>query len=57
MLELIATTKAQYVDSAVRLGEDAAYREALRERIRSCEDSLYADQSTVDALSAVLMES
>jgi predicted O-linked N-acetylglucosamine transferase (SPINDLY family) len=55
--ELIAATKAQYVDIAVRLGRDGAYRDALRERMRSSEHLLYGDMAAVDALSAVLIES
>lgn len=55
--ELIAATKAQYVEIAVRLGESAAYRAQWRERIRSSEHVLYADMAAVDALSARLLES
>jgi protein O-GlcNAc transferase len=57
MLELIAATKAQYIDTAVRLGKDAVYRQMLRERMRACDHLLYADRGAVDALSAVLMDS
>jgi predicted O-linked N-acetylglucosamine transferase (SPINDLY family) len=55
--ELIAATKAQYVDTAVRLASDGAYRNELRERMRSSEHLLYGDRAAVDALSAVLIES
>jgi predicted O-linked N-acetylglucosamine transferase (SPINDLY family) len=55
--ELIAATKAQYVDIAVKLGESADYRAHLRERIRSSEHSLYADMTAIDALSAALLQS
>jgi len=54
--ELIAASKAQYVELAVRLGEDRRYRTQVRERIRGAERSLYADRAAVDALSTLLLE-
>jgi protein O-GlcNAc transferase len=54
--ELIAATKQEYVEIAVRLGASADYRGQLRERIRASDRSLYADKAAVDALSATLLE-
>ena len=54
--ELIAATKAQYVEIAVRLGEDAGYRAGVRERMRRAEDTLFGDVAAVDALSTLLLD-
>jgi protein O-GlcNAc transferase len=55
MPELIAATKTQYVDIAVTLAEDIAYRTRMRRRLLLAEKRAYSDLSAIDALSRVLL--
>jgi protein O-GlcNAc transferase len=55
MPELIASTKTHYVDIAVTLAEDAAYRTRIRRRLQVAEKVAYGDLSAVEALSRVLL--
>lgn len=55
MPDLIAATKANYVDIAVTLAEDAEYRTRMRRRLLLAENCAYGDISAVEALSRVLL--
>ena len=55
MPELIASTKTAYVDIAVMLAEDAAYRTRMRRRLQVAENCVYGDLSAIEALSRVLL--
>lgn len=55
MQELIAANDEEYVHLAVRLAEDAAYRERIRLRMRAAEATLYNDISSVQALEQALL--
>ncbi len=55
MPELIAATKTHYVDIAVTLAEDVAYRTRMRRRLQLAEKGAYGDLSAIDALSRVLL--
>jgi predicted O-linked N-acetylglucosamine transferase (SPINDLY family) len=55
MPELIAETKAKYVDIAVTLAEDIAYRTRMRGRLLLAEKRAYGDVGAVEALSRVLL--
>jgi predicted O-linked N-acetylglucosamine transferase (SPINDLY family) len=55
MPELIAETKTRYVDVAVALAEDAAYRMRMRHRLQLVEKLAYNDLSAIEALSRVLL--
>jgi predicted O-linked N-acetylglucosamine transferase (SPINDLY family) len=55
LLELVATSRAQYVDIAVTLAEDADHRAATRQRLRQREHRAYADVEAVAALERVLL--
>ncbi|MBF2065164.1 MAG: tetratricopeptide repeat protein [Calothrix sp. C42_A2020_038] len=48
--ETIATTKADYVKIAIRLGKDAAYRQHIREQFVQNKQKLYGDLQPVKAL-------
>jgi len=53
--ELIAATKTQYVDIAVTLADDVAYRTRMRHRLLLAEKRAYGDLSAIEALSRVLL--
>jgi protein O-GlcNAc transferase len=55
MPELIAATKTNYVDIAVTLAEDIAYRTRMRRRMLLAEKRAYGDLSAIEALSRVLL--
>jgi protein O-GlcNAc transferase len=55
MPELIAATKKHYVDIAVALAEDAAYRTRMRRRLQVAENCVYGDLGAIEALSRVLL--
>lgn len=48
--ETIAGTEAEYIDIAVRLGQDSQYRQEIVEKMKANEDYLYDDQTCVQAL-------
>jgi predicted O-linked N-acetylglucosamine transferase (SPINDLY family) len=54
--ELVAGDAASYVDIAVRLGLDPAYRANVSARVRSAAPQAYADVSAVRALERCLVE-
>jgi tetratricopeptide (TPR) repeat protein len=53
--ELIAASKPDYVEIAVRLGADAASRARLRERMGTDGHRIYADMAAVEALQTTLL--
>jgi protein O-GlcNAc transferase len=53
--ELIATSELDYIDIAVRLAADRAYRADIVERLRLAAEHAYADRSAVEALERVLL--
>jgi predicted O-linked N-acetylglucosamine transferase (SPINDLY family) len=53
--ELVATSRAQYVDVAVALAEDADHRAAMRQRLQQNEHRAYGDVDAVAALEGVLL--
>jgi predicted O-linked N-acetylglucosamine transferase (SPINDLY family) len=55
LAELIAKSHTDYVDIAVRLAADPAYRGHVRERLRGAAHLAYADQSAVEALERMLL--
>jgi protein O-GlcNAc transferase len=55
--ELIAATRREYVEIAVKLAASAADREQLRDKLRLAEPRLYADAGAVDALAGLLRDS
>ena len=54
--ELVAASRAEYVDIAVRLAQNSRYRTEIRAKMRSAEYLAYADGGTVDALARVLLD-
>jgi predicted O-linked N-acetylglucosamine transferase (SPINDLY family) len=54
--ELIARDTVQYVELAVRLGDDADYRASIRAAMRSAKHRLYEDTTAIDALSELLLD-
>ncbi len=52
MMDLVAKDRADYVDKALLLGGDTAYREAMREKIRALSPAIYQDAGMVKALEA-----
>jgi len=54
--ELIAHTEEDYVALAVKLVQDAEYREQIRERITASRHVLYADIAPIRALEAFLVK-
>jgi protein O-GlcNAc transferase len=56
LTELVARTDAEYVDLAVRLGQDITYRAAIRERIGQARHVLFNDMAPVQALETLLIE-
>jgi predicted O-linked N-acetylglucosamine transferase (SPINDLY family) len=54
--ELIAHTEEDYVALAVKLVQDAEYREQIRERIAASRHVLYADIAPIRALEAFLVK-
>jgi predicted O-linked N-acetylglucosamine transferase (SPINDLY family) len=57
LTECIAHTTEAYVNLAVRIAKNPAYRTEIRDRIRQAEGSLYADSSAVQALADHLLDS
>jgi predicted O-linked N-acetylglucosamine transferase (SPINDLY family) len=55
LAELIAATPAEYVDVAVKLAAEPAYRERVRGLLRARETQAYRDPCVGAALSAVLL--
>jgi protein O-GlcNAc transferase len=53
--ELVAKTDQQYVDLAVKLGQDAGYREHIRTRIEASRHLVFGDISPVRALENFLI--
>ena len=56
LTQTIATDKDTFVDLAVRLGQDPAFRQNLRHSIGAAKQKLYHDMEPVHALEAVLQE-
>jgi protein O-GlcNAc transferase len=56
MTELITDTQAQYIALAVRLAEDAAYRQDVKNRIATARAVLFDDVEPVRALQTFLFE-
>jgi predicted O-linked N-acetylglucosamine transferase (SPINDLY family) len=54
MLDCVARDAEHYIDLAVRIGTDAAWREALRRRILETCGTLYSDPAAVTELAAFL---
>lgn len=54
--DLVVGSEAEYVEQAVRLGTDAAYRHSVRERISASCGVLYEDDAEVRDLEAFLAE-
>jgi protein O-GlcNAc transferase len=54
--ETIADTVDAYVEIAMRLARDAAWRDAIRLRIAARKHTLYRDQSAISALEAFLLQ-
>ncbi|NJP10805.1 MAG: tetratricopeptide repeat protein [Leptolyngbyaceae cyanobacterium RU_5_1] len=54
--ETIATSKEDYVNLAIRLGQDAAYRQSLSEKIAENKPKLYGDLTSVRALEEFLLK-
>ena len=52
MLDCVADSAEQYVDIAVRLGTDKAFRQSIRERIQQSNDTLFADRRVIDNYTA-----
>lgn len=52
--ELVATDRDDYVRIATRLAQDAAWRDALAQRIDAAKTTLYRDDAAVAALAAFL---
>ncbi len=50
--ETIARTEAEYIDIAVRLGTDGAWRQAIQQRMAAGHDRLYEDRECVRGLAA-----
>jgi predicted O-linked N-acetylglucosamine transferase (SPINDLY family) len=48
--QFVARDARDYVDLAVKLGEDVGFRTDTRDSIRRAEHLLYADKETVTAL-------
>jgi protein O-GlcNAc transferase len=48
--ETIAKTEAEYIDIAVRLGMDSAWRNSIVQRMREHHANLYDDKTCVAAL-------
>lgn len=55
MQELIAATEEEYVEVAVKLAQDAGYRDQIRARIAASRDVLYEDVAPIRALEEFLM--
>jgi protein O-GlcNAc transferase len=53
---LIAASRSEYVDIAVRLVEEPALRASMRNQMQLAEPTLYADHSAISALSWVLRQ-
>jgi predicted O-linked N-acetylglucosamine transferase (SPINDLY family) len=52
--ELVAIDATGYVELAVNLGSDSAYRQSIRQRMDEARDRLFGDTSTVRALEKFL---
>jgi protein O-GlcNAc transferase len=55
LAELVASNNATYVDIAVRLAADRAYRAEVKDRQRAAAHRAYADQGAVEALERLLL--
>lgn len=55
VVELIADSDAQFVEIALRLGQDKAWNAKIRERILDGARRLYADQNPIEALGDFLI--
>ncbi|MBD1847345.1 tetratricopeptide repeat protein [Cyanobacteria bacterium FACHB-63] len=56
MEETIASSKAEYIKLAVRLGKDAAYRQHLSQQVANNKQKLYNDLKPVRALEDFLLQ-
>jgi predicted O-linked N-acetylglucosamine transferase (SPINDLY family) len=54
--ELVAPTEEAYVDLAVRLASDRAYRQSVRARMEKARSVLYEDAAPVRALEEFLLQ-
>lgn len=54
--ELVVATDEAYVEQALRLGRDAAFRTAIRERLAGASARLFDQEAPVRALEAFLLE-
>ncbi|NJK38889.1 MAG: tetratricopeptide repeat protein [Oscillatoriales cyanobacterium RM2_1_1] len=50
IVETIASSKADYIEIAIRLGEDSAYRRSISEKVNHSKHKLYNDLTPVRAL-------
>lgn len=48
--ETIANSEKEYIEIAVKLGQDQSYREEIKQKIRGNQDNLYHDLECVRAL-------
>lgn len=55
LMDLVAESPSAYVDIAVRLASDTAYRTQISDRLRLAAHRAYADQGAVDALERTLL--
>jgi predicted O-linked N-acetylglucosamine transferase (SPINDLY family) len=54
VLDCVARTSAEYIDIAVRLGTDAEYRRAIREKILAVNSVVYEDRAAVEEMAEFL---
>jgi len=54
--ELVAPTEAGYVELAVRLATDRAYRRSVQQRMEAARSGLYDDQAPIRALEEFLLQ-
>jgi predicted O-linked N-acetylglucosamine transferase (SPINDLY family) len=50
VMDCVASTKADYVKRAVRLGTDPAYRAKIKKKILAANDALYENDAVVKDL-------
>jgi predicted O-linked N-acetylglucosamine transferase (SPINDLY family) len=50
--DCVVNSREQYIDLAVRLANDRAYRESIREKLRSTSHLLFEDPAEVRAIEA-----
>ena len=55
LMDLVAESPSAYVDIAVRLASDTAYRTQISDHLRLAAHRAYADQGAVDALERTLL--